>query len=503
LNRLIFSLLACAWLAAGQNAKLEVDPVLFTVMAAINGAGYDTDLDSPNNSPIRKQIREYLAQKKPPSLEGLREIYAARRKPDPARDLSQYISLAMCLEIYPSAEGPDFRYRYRAADLPPDVAELDGIEKLLTRFYKEANLAQILAGNQKLLDGMLEPYGPPVTLAMQEIDAYLRLPRIQSTKGAFHVYLDLLAAPNQIHVRSYGNDFFIVITPSLEPQIEYVRNAYLHYQIDPIALRSLADIETKKSLADFAQGAGALDDQYKNDFALLTVASLAKAVSARLGPAKARAAAVEEFTTEGFILTPYFEEALAVYEKQEQAFRLYLPSMIQGIDPKKETARLDGVAFLAAPKTRRAKVAPAPVVERSPAEKTLEEAEEVYGRKDYAAAGTLFRRALAETNARALKARGYYGLARIAALTRDPETAVELFEKTIAEGAEPQVAAWAHVFLGRLFDLAQDGEGTNLRAKAKANFEAALALPGASPAARKAAEDGLQGVRIARPEPKP
>jgi tetratricopeptide (TPR) repeat protein len=196
---------------------------------------------------------------------------------------------------------------------------------------------------------------------------------------------------------------------------------------------------------------------------------------------------------EGFVLTPYFAEALVDYEKQEQSMRFYLPILVKGIDLKKETARLDGVSFANVPRERKAKVAPQPVIERSPAEKTLEEAEEVYGQKNYTKANELFRRALEETNSRPIKGKAYYGLARLAALNRDPQLAVELFERTISEGAEAQVSAWAHVFAGRLLDLAQDNEA------AKKHFEAALATAGASPASKKAAEDGLKGIRPSRP----
>lgn len=480
-----------------QQARLEVDPVLFTVMAALNGAGYDADLESNANSPARKQIRDFLAQKKPASLEGIREFFLTHQKQDSTRTLSQFISLALCLEIFPAADGPDFRYKLRAAELPPDVQELDGFEKLLTRFYRETGMGQLINANQALFDSLLEPYGAASTLAMQEIDGYLRIPRVTNVKGQFHVLLDLLAAPNQIHVRSYGNDLYVVITPSPEPQLDYIKNAYLQFQLDPMAMRSLAEIEKKKSLIDFAQGAGALDPQYKSDFALLTLASLVKAVRARLAPLRERAQLVSDAAREGFILTPYFAETLADYEKQEQSMSLYLPILIQGIDLKKETARLDSIQFLEAPRVRSAKVAPAPVVEKSPAEKTLDEAEEFYGKKNYDKAGELFRRALTETAARPLKAKAYYGLARLSALRNDPESAVELFEKTISEGAEAQVSAWAHVFLGRILDLNERGD------EAKSHFNAALATTGASPAAKKAAEDGLKGVRPTRPAPKP
>lgn len=472
---------------------MEVNPNLFVVMAAINAAGYDSDLASNANSPLRAQIRKWASGGNVKVLDQLKEFYAAHRKEDPARDLSQYISFALCLEKHDAADGVEFRYRMRVADLPPDVQELDGLEKLVTRFYRETKLGDLITANQAMLDKALDPYYTPVTLALQQIDGYLRNPRLNGVKGNFYVYVDVLAAPNQVHMRSYANDLFLVITPSPEPQIDYIKSAYLHFQVDPIAMRYLADIESKASLTDFAQGAPALDPQYKKDFPLLTVASLVKAIDARMMPARQRPEAVNSALEEGFILTPYFAESLADYEKQEQSMRFYLPVLIKGIDLKKETARLDAAKFLSAPRTRKAKLAPAPVVERSPAEKTLDEAETFYGQKNYEKARELFRRALEETNSRPLKGKAYYGLARLAALNRDPQSAVELFEKTISEGAEPQVTAWAHVFAGRLLDLAQDNDA------AKKHFEAALATAGASPASRKAAEDGLKGIRPSRP----
>lgn len=472
---------------------MEVNANLFVVMAAINAAGYDTEVASTANSPMRQQVRAWLEANRPPMLDKLKEFYLAHKKADPSRDLSQYISFALCIEKTDALRGSEYRYRKRSSELPPDVLEMDGFDKLLTAFARETKIEELIARNQPLLDKALEPYHTPVTLALQQIDGYLRNVGNGSTKGNFHVYLDALAAPNQIHVRSYGNDLFVVVSSSPEPQVDYIKSAYMHFVVDPIAMRHIADIESKSSLIDFAQGAAALDPQYKKDFPLLTVASLAKAIDARMAPMGMRAAKVEEALKEGFILTPYFAETLIEYEKQELSMRFYLPFLIKGIDLRKETTRLDQVNFSDAPRERRAKPAPKTAVERSPAEKTLEDAEEAWSKKDYQKASELFRRALTETNARTLKARSYYGMARVAALNKDPQLAVDLFEKTIAEGPEPQVAAWAHVFAGRLFDLAQDNDA------AKKHFEAALATAGASPASKKAAEDGLKGIQPARP----
>ena len=49
----------------------------------------------------------------------------------------------------------------------------------------------------------------------------------------FQIYIDLLGAPNQIQTRSYGSNYYVVVTPSAEPRIRDVRHAYLHYLLDP------------------------------------------------------------------------------------------------------------------------------------------------------------------------------------------------------------------------------------------------------------------------------
>lgn len=491
--RTVLLLAALAIGARAQSVSIEVNPILLTVMTAINAAGYDAELESLSNSPIRKQLRDHIIAMKPKSLEKLREFYAAHRKPNASRELSQYISFALCLEIYDAAAGPEFRYRLRINELPPDVAELDGLELLMTDFYRQTKIGDLIANNRSLLDQAIEPYSTPITLALQQLDGYTRNPRLTNAKGSFHIFLDVMSAPNQIHVRSYGNDLFVVLTPSPEPQIEYIRSAYTHFLVDPIAMRSLEEIEKKKSLIDFAQGAAALDEHYKKDFPLLTVACLVRAIEARLAPGREREAKVKQSLEEGFILTPYFYESLGDYEKQEQSLRFYLPVMIQGINLKRESARLDQVKFAAAPRERKAKPSAAPAPERNPAEVTLEEAETLWSQKNYEKAGELFRRALEQTNARKLRAHAYYGLGRLAAINKDPQGAVDLLEKALAEGPEPQIVAWTHVFLGRLFDLSTDPQ------KAKPHFEAALATPGISPAARKAAEDGLKNAAAAKP----
>src|SRR5205814_7929064 len=58
LSRFVFPAVLVLAMAARANAddrgQLDASPTLFTVMAAINAAGYDAELASPNNHPLRK-----------------------------------------------------------------------------------------------------------------------------------------------------------------------------------------------------------------------------------------------------------------------------------------------------------------------------------------------------------------------------------------------------------------------------------------------------------------
>jgi len=59
---------------------------------------------------------------------------------------------------------------------------------------------------------------------------------------------------------------------------------------------------------------------------------------------------------EGYVLTGYFAEALAAYEKQETALRLELGDLIENINVRKERARIEAVQFFDQPVERTVKV---------------------------------------------------------------------------------------------------------------------------------------------------
>jgi tetratricopeptide (TPR) repeat protein len=448
-------------------------------MAAINAAGYDADASSPTNSPLRETIRKELAAKPVPSLAALTEFYLKHKQDDATADLSQYISFAL------SVDGPPkFALKGRAVEIPPDVAALDGFGPLLAKFYQEAHIEDLWNRSQPDFERTIERYHEPVADAVLQVNGFLRNETSGTSTGWFQIFIDLLGPPNQIQTRNYGLSYYVVITPSAEPRIRDIRHAYLHYLLDPMATRHDEIVMRKRGLADHAQRAPALDASFKSDFPLLLTESLIKAVEARLDK---QPAMVNQAMREGYILTAYFAEQLQAYLKQEEAMRFYYPEMIAGIDLKREDARLSQIEFVEHAPVRQVKVVEPPrPPEPKGVYKTLAQAEQLYTDRDLEGARQLFLKALEETSERRLHAQAYYGLARIAALEKNPEMAERLFEKTLESGPEPQMKAWALVYLARLSDAAGDREQATRR------YREALAVEGASPAAHDAAQQGVQ-----------
>jgi tetratricopeptide (TPR) repeat protein len=485
LNRFVIPAILAVFTAHAATAELgqlDASPTLFAVMAAINAAGYSADLSSPNNHPLRDQIRAELAKRNIPSLPALKEFFERHRKRTEAQELSQYVSFAL------SAGGPpNFAIKQREVDIPPDVVELQPLSPLLAAFYKEAQLEDLWNRSQPAIEQYIGLYHEPVSEAVLHVNSYLR----QQTSGFkgrhFQIFVELLAAPNQIQTRSYGDEYTIVITPSPEPRTFDVRHAYLHYLLDPLSTRYQEILNRKKGIADHTQRAEALDSSFKDDFLLLATESLIKAVEARLDR---KPQGVQEALRQGYILTPFFAEQLPIYEKQEQAMLFYYPTLVAAIDLRTEDARLAKVEFEKNAPVRAVKIAPPPPPPppTGPA-KTLEEAEQLYTARDLDRSKKLYLDVLQQTDNQAIHSAAYYGLARIAVLQKDPELAERLFQKTMELQPDPQVKAWSLVYLGRLSMASGD------RAQASNYFQSALQVEGASQAARQAASQGVDSSK--------
>ncbi len=467
--------------STGEN-QFTSSVELFATLAAINAAGYDAGLDSPLNDryKIRTQLRAELAKRSIPCLPELRAFYKEHKKPSETADLSQYISFAL-------VAGPPPGFEVSETQVPPDVAGLKGFSALLSTFYQQANLVELWRRSQKAYQGAIADYQEPVINTIFEANGYLRNPSGYLGRR-FQIYLDLLGAPNQVQVRSYKDDYYVVVTPTEAPIVDEVRDAYLAYLLDPLSFKFGEVIKEKKPLAKYAEEAPALDLAYKDDFSLLVTKCLIKAIDSRLmhGGAEKRDALVNQAMREGFILTAAFADLLPAYEKQQEALRIYYPDLIAAVDVRKEQKRLKNIEFAQSVAPRVA--APPVKTQIDPAEESLEAGEGVYEQGQYEDAAKLFKKVFQQTTDKAMQGRAYYGLARIAVHENRKDEAVELFQRTAEANPNPVITAWAHVYLGRLALAAGDSDN------AATQFKSALSMEGASPMARDAAEKGLKNT---------
>ncbi len=464
-------------LAAAEQNQLDASQNLFTIMAALNAAGYDAESNSPNNNPIRAYVRQYVAEMKPPVLPELREFYASH-----PREIGPYISLALSL-----TPAPEFAFRTRTVDIPPDAYALEKFIPLLTRFNSEAKIELLWTKLQPAHNAAIEAYHKPVSDIALLVNSYFRSSTAGYLGRRFTVYIDLLAAPEQVQTRSYGDDYFVVVTNSKEPHIGEIRHAYLHYLVEPLVAKYGLVLMAKSSISDLAATAPTLDQSYKTDFVLLTSECLIKAIESRLDR---KPELVAQALHEGFILTPFFAEQLAIYEKEPVAMRLYFPDMLKALDARKESQRLANVAF--ASKTKVGEKAKPAVVEpvQSESLRTIETAEKLFrqngGKEQDEKTRQLLLQALQQKGDVSEHGRAYYDLGLLALRAKSPDLAEDLFKKALEMSPDPYSQGWALVYLGRLANVRNDP------AQAAKYYQLALAVKDATDDAHRAAEKGLE-----------
>jgi hypothetical protein len=168
-------------------------------------------------------------------------------------------------------------------------------------------------------------------------DSYLRLPISGYVSRSFSLYIDPLVAPSEVNARNYGANYMMLMAPDHGGlKIEPVRHTYLHYILDPLTLKRFNRMIPLKPLLQTVANAP-LDDKFKTDIALLVTESLIHAVEIRTTPVPGVAAEdrkerdkriegvrsheVDDAMQQGFVLTHYFYDQFANFEKGEVGFQ--------------------------------------------------------------------------------------------------------------------------------------------------------------------------------------
>lgn len=463
--------------------SLETSETLFTVLTAINTCGYDQELNA--SDPLRTQIRLEVAkavQNTPGAQEAIAPLcafYREHQATDPSRDLAPYVSLALYL-----GEAPTFTPKVKQAELPPDAVAVAGMVAALQPFYEKVGLHAIWERHRERYNELTQIYHDPLAKMTFETEIYLKLPSSGYLGRQFTVYLDAMGAPGQTNARNYGSDYYVVISPSTGTamKMQQIRHTYLHYLLDPLALKNGASFKRLEPLLDEVKTAP-MDEVFKDHISLLVTECLVRAIETRtLGsktPESEREKSIHDADLEGYVLTRYFYDALAKFERDPVGMRNAYADMLGAIDIGREMKRASQIQFAgeAAPELLH--------LARPRDERLLLNAERRLSAGDPETAQKLAQQALDQEEGD--PGRALFILAQVATANRDMEGARTYFERALQMAREPKVIAWSHIYLGRIFDLKEN------RDAAVDQYRAALNSPGgALPEVKTAAQRGLE-----------
>ena len=467
--------------AAQTPTTLEVSETIFSVLAAANVCGYDQELSA--SLPVRAEVRiDLVAASKSPdaaaAAKAMCAFYEQHRQGGAANSLSPYVSLALNL-----GPAPEFVPKFLEADLPPDASYVLGFVPLLKTYAAAANLHSIWLKHQPQYAALVDQYHEPVARMITATDTYLRMPIAGYAGRHYTIYLDPMAAPGTVNSRNYQADsFYMVVSPTDNNiHIEALRHTYLHFVLEPLLARRATALARLKPILLSVQKAP-LAEEYKTDMGLLLIESLIRAIEARNPmdpklPEKDRQAMVVNDEAEGFVLTGYFYDQLRTFERGNTGLKDSFPDWLHDINVDKIKKQAGDIQFAstAAPDVIQATT-------QKPEQK-IDQAELALASGNPAGAVELAQQALASNED---PARCYFVLASAASLDGNMQGAKDDFEKAAAAAKDPRIAAWSHIYLGRILDLQEDREA------AVEQYKAALNVSGLSAEMKTAAEKGLQ-----------
>ena len=509
---------------AQTGVSVEASESIFSVMCALDAAGFAADESTLSEMPSRLSLRGELLKLQGPATDALRQFYHDYALADSGETLSRYISFALVI-----GPPPSFTFLLGHDVMPPDVLTIESFQEVLENFYHEAHLDLRWAAVEPEYTRAVERYQSPARRVVTVSDAYLREIYKPRYAHSFTVYIEPLVG-NRTNFRNNGNHYAIVVDGGPEFPEADVRHAYLHFLLDPLPLKYRENVMKKRGLLNIAARAPRLSPEYKNDFMAYADECLIKAVELRIRHLKPdeEEAVLAADDRDGFVMVRLFVVQLQKFEKAEPAMSYYFPDLIDGINLDAEQKRLQNFQFAALQEAGPEKPAPGAargglqpghgVNPQTELETDLAQGDHEIALQDAAAAGKTFEEILAKypDNARAS-----FGLAVASLLNHDADRAQELFEKLVAAapaaggaGADagsngqaasaqpagqaagqalgaasaapdPGIVSWSHVYLGRLHDFAEERE------QALAEYRAALAIAGAPEAARVAAQRGI------------
>jgi hypothetical protein len=474
------------------QVSLETSETLFTVLTAINTCGYDQELGA--SDPLRSQIRSEVGSAVA-NTPGAQDVigpmclfYRQHQAPDPTHDLSHYVSLALYLDAPPA-----FALKVKAVELPPDAEVVADFVPLMRAFYEKLGLHAIWERHRARYAEIVDVYHAPLAKMTFDTEIYLKMPSAGYLGRQFTIFLDAMGAPAQTNARNYGSNYYVVISPTSSTSIkmQQIRHTYLHYLLDPLALKNGGAFKRLEPLLGRVQDAP-MDDAFKNNISLLVTESLVRAIEEHLTkvPEAQLVKDLDQDDKEGYILTHYFYDALDKFNRDAAGMRDAYTDLIGQIEVNKEMKRAAQIEFAR-------EATPELLHQPGSQNRLLLNAERRLAAGDRETAQKLAQKALDGQEEDA--GRALFILAEVATQNRDIDGARTYFERALQTAHEPDVIAWSHIYLGRIFDLKENRDAALDQYRAALDA-AGVSLPKVASAARQGLEQPYEPPAAKRPE---
>ena len=385
------------------GVSLQPDTRLIVMMAALDAAGFDPTPAGKEPSFFRAQVRKDQAGLDPSLRQRLRKFFELNRLPAPANSAEQaarYVSLAFAMGPAPLLDPPERSEDLPAGvlevlDFAPLVREFyrkSGIDERLVSYVRayQAEGDRLRPRAAEMVRAVLSYlHTRPITVAAERVrvespgtNKKKKPETVYATREherRFFIVPDLLAAPGAINFREIADDYYAIAPEGTDPTSLEMCRAYLQYTIDPLVgrfnrqitaqrqqIRQLTDERTKAgetvSTDVFLTVSRSLVAAAEARFAATTrLEALSTITHARLERVRddagraainaedqsARAAIADEATAQlaedyekGAVLDFYFADQLRDFESSGFDIVNFLPEILAGFDPARESKRL-------------------------------------------------------------------------------------------------------------------------------------------------------------------
>ena len=319
-----------------------------------------------------------------------------------ALEAARYVSLAYAMGQPPLLDGPE-----RSEELPAGVLEVLDFAPLVREFYRKSGMEERLVSYMRAYQAEGDRLRPLTSEMVRSVLSYLHTRPITVTtervrvkspdkknknvvaystrehERHFYIVPDLLAAPGTINFRVIADEYYAIAPEGTDPTSSELRRGFMQFVIDPLVLKFNKQVATQrdqiKQVIDARTKAdatvspdvfivagkslvAAADARYVEANRLELVTQIqrmrlqqAKDDAARAAIAKeaesARAAIADESVAEladdyekGAALAFFFADQLRDFQSSGFDIANFFGDMITGIDPAKESKRLETVS---------------------------------------------------------------------------------------------------------------------------------------------------------------